>query len=400
MDRQDSVEGRGGDRGRPLLRRSLWIAAVALLAALGAALAWAAFQHLRDPVTALDREAGDVRVVRDSAYRATTSGGEERIYRDLTLATAAAGTVRIATSRPASPPTHDLPLAFIVGGLRTGRAALDFVPRHGNNVLAAYEYPGGGADRFDGVGLADAPAIRRALLGVPAQIRAAGEFLRRAPDVDPERTSLLGYSLGALFVPAAQRLAAARGAPFRALVLAYGGADLARLIRANLDLRPALLRRIAARAAATAIRPLEPALHLPHLPGEFLVLHGTGDERIPEASARRLIRLTPEPREVVRLEGAHMGPGRDEVNEQVVRRSQAWLARRGYAELPSAGPPSADSGSRTGSRRVKAVPTPTSLSTRTSPPCRATTWRVISRPSPIPTRVPLVLKPGSKIRAR
>lgn len=334
MDRQGSSEGRRRGRGRPLLRRSLLAAGLALLAALAAAVAWGAFQHLRDPVAALDREPGEVRVVRDSSYRTTTSGGEERVYRDLTLATAGAGTVRIATSRPASPPTDDLPLAFIVGGLRTGRAALDFVPRHGSNVLAAYEYPRGGADRLDGAGPADAPAIRRALLGVPAQIRAAAEFLRRGPDVDPGRTSLLGYSLGALFVPAAQRLADERGAPFRAVVLAYGGADLARLIRANLDLRPALLRRLAARAAATAIRPLEPGLHLPHLPGEFLVLHGTGDERIPEESLRRLIRLTPEPKEVVRLEGVHMGPGRDEVNERVVRRSQAWLSRSGHAEPP------------------------------------------------------------------
>lgn len=339
MDRRDSAERRRRVRGRSLLRRSLLAAGFALLIALAAAVAWGAFQHLRDPVAALDREPGEVRVVHDSAYRATTTGGEERVYRDLTLATARAGTVRIATSRPSSPPTDDLPLAFIVGGLRTGRTALDFVPRHGNNVLAAFEYPGGGAGRFDGAGLADAPAIRRAILGVPAQIRAAAEFLRREPGVDPGRTSLLGYSLGALFVPAAQRLAAVRGAPFRAVVLAYGGADLARLVRANLDLRPALLRRIAARAVATAIRPLEPALHLPHLPGEFLVLHGTGDERIPAASVRRLVRLTPEPKEVVRLEGPHMGPGRDEVNERVVRRSQAWLARRGHAEPPSAEAP-------------------------------------------------------------
>lgn len=334
MHRQDSSEGRRGERGRLLLRRSVLAAAVALVATLAAAAGWAAFQHLRDPVAALDREIGEVRVVRDSAYRATTSGGEERVYRDLTLATAGAGTVRIATSRPASPPGHDLPLAFIVGGLRTGRAALDVVPRHGDNLLAAYEYPGGGDERLEGAGLADAPAIRRAILGVPAQIGVAAEFVRREPGVDSGRASLLGYSLGALFVPAAQRLAAERGAPFRAVVLAYGGADLARLIRASLDLRPALLRRCAARAVATAIRPLEPALHLPHLPGEFLVLHGTGDERIPEASVRRLIRLTPDPKEVVRLEGGHMGPGRDEVNERVVRRSQAWLARRGHAEPP------------------------------------------------------------------
>lgn len=301
-----------------------------MLLAVAACVGWAAYQHVRDPVAALDHELGEVRVVRDSSYRAVTASGEARRYDDLSLVTARAGTVRITTSRPASPWSEELPLALVIGGLRTGRAALDFVPRHGGNVLAAYEYPGGGDERFGDAGLSDVPEIRRAVLRVPAQVRAAADFLRRERGVDPGRISLLGYSLGALFVPAAQRLASEHGMPFRAVVVAYGGADLARLLRANLDLEPALLRRAAARAVATAIRPLEPGLHLPHLEGDVLILHGTGDVRIPEASVDMLIRLTPEPKEVVRLEGAHMGPGQDRVNEQVVRWSRAWLARRGH----------------------------------------------------------------------
>lgn len=303
---------------------------LAVLAAAGAA--WAGWQHLRDPVAALDREPGPMRVVRDSAYRRVTTGGEERLYRDLTLAAPPAGTVRVTTSRPAAGPEEGLPLALIVGGLRTGREALDFVPRHGANLLVAYEYPAGGDRRLAGAGVADVPEIRRAILGIPAQLLAAARFLRRDPSVDPGRTSLLGYSLGALFVPAAQRLAAERGRPFGAVVLAYGGVDLALLLRTNLGLEPAWLRRAAARAAATALRPLEPALHLPHLPGDVLVIHGAEDTRIPDASVRRMIRLLPASSEVVRLQGSHMGPGREEVNEEVVRRSQGWLARRGHVE--------------------------------------------------------------------
>lgn len=310
------------------------VLALAAGAAAAAAAAWAAWQHLRDPVAALDRGMADVRVVRDSSYEARTAAGERRLYRDLTLATAAAGTVRITTSRPASDPPGALPLGLIVGGLRTGREALAFVPRHGDNVLAAYEYPGGGDRRLEGAGLAEVPAIREAILRVPAQLVAAARHLRADPSVDPDRASLLGYSLGALFVPAAQRLASERREPFGAVVLAYGGAGLAGLLEANLDLSPAPVRWAVARAAATVVRPLEPALHLPHLPGDVLILHGSGDRRIPRASIRRLIRLAPDAAEVVRLEGGHMGPGREEVNARVVRRSQAWLADRGHVELP------------------------------------------------------------------
>lgn len=306
----------------------------AVLAGLVAVAGWAGYQHLRNPEAALDRAPGKVEVVRDSAYRGATSSGERRLYRDLTLATAGGGTVRITTSRPDPAPEGELPLAFVLGGLRTGREALRFIPRHGDNLLVAYEYPHVGGLPHGDPGPGDLPALRRGILRVPAQVRIALDFLREEDSVDPERTSLLGYSLGALFAPAVQRLAAKHGTPFRAVILAYGGADLARLLQANFRFGPAPVRWAAAWLVATAIRPLEPALHLPHLPGEFLIIHGAEDERIPEASVRRLIRLTPEPKQVIRLQGAHMGPGEDEVNEQVVRHSRQWLVREGYARLP------------------------------------------------------------------
>lgn len=315
---------------RTRLRRLAGAVAVALVAFLAAGGGWAAFQHLRDPVAALDHGLGEVEVVRDSSYEGHSGAGERRLYRDLALATAEAGTVRITTSRPEPPPGARLPAALVLGGLRTGREALSFIPRHGDNLLVAYEYPHDGQD----VGPSDVPALRRAILRVPAQVRAVRRYLLEQGSVDGGRASLLGYSLGALFVPAAQRLAAEHGTPFRAVVIGYGGADLARLVEANLRFEPAFARSAAGWLVGTALRPVEPAVHLPHLPGDFLILRGSADPRIPEASVRRLIRLTPEPKEVIRLEGAHMGPGQDEVNEQVVRRSQEWLARRGYIRRP------------------------------------------------------------------
>lgn len=334
-------------------------AAVLLLAAAGGG--WVAVQLLRDPVSALDRETGEVRVVADSAYATVTAAGEPRRYRDLALATAGAGTVRITVSRPAARDTEDLPLALVLGGLRTGRQALDFVPRHGPNLLVAYEYPDAGGARRGIEGPGDVLAVRSAVLRVPAQVVAASAWLKREPAVDAGRTSLLGYSLGSLFAPAAQRLAAERGTPFGAVVLAHGGTDLARLFAANLDLEPTPLRGAVSWLAAVALRPVEPALHLPHLSGDVLVLQGTEDERIPEASLRRFAELVPEPKEVVWLEGGHMGPGREDVNERVVRRSQEWLARRGHVNPPparvtpaapgSAAPPAGDRGrSRSRSR--------------------------------------------------
>lgn len=330
--------GRPGRFGR-VGRRAAAALAAAVLAALTAAAVWLGYQRLRDPVAALDHALGEVRVVRDSTYRDTTGAGERRVYRDLTLATAAAGSVRITTSRPDRALEGELPLAFVLGGLRTGRKSLDVIPRHGDNLLVGYEYPHDGGAGSRSPGPADLPALRRAILRVPAQVRAVLSHLRDHGPADADRTCLLGYSLGALFVPAAQRLAAAHGTPFRAVVIGYGGVDLDRLVAANLRFEPALARQAVGWLVGTAVRPLEPALHLPHLTGDFLLLRGSEDTRIPEASVRRLIRLTPEPKEVVRVEGGHMGPGREEVNERVVRRSQGWLARRGHIVRPEASGP-------------------------------------------------------------
>lgn len=320
---------------RALRRLGIGLAAACLLLAVAAG-GWLAVQFLRDPVSALDRSSGELRVAADSAHTTVTAAGERRRYRDLALVDAGGDTVRITMSRPAAPDARALPLAFILGGLRTGREALDFVPRHGPNLLVAYEYPGAGGARRGIDGPGDVLAARSAVLDVPAQVVAALAWLRRDAAVDAGRTSLLGYSLGALSAPAVQRLAAERGTPFGAVVLAYGGTDLARLMAANLDLEPPPLREAASWLAAAALRPMEPALHLPHLSGDILVLQATGDERIPEASLRRYAELVPEPKEVVWLEGGHMGPGREEINERVVRRSQEWLVRRGHVDPASA----------------------------------------------------------------
>lgn len=318
--------------GRGPVGRLIWVAAGVLAVLLVAGAGWAGWQHLRDPVAALDLRVGDVGIVRDSAYRDTTRAGEPRRFRDLALATAEAGTVRVTASRPASAATDELPLVVVLGGLRTGRRALAEIPRHDDNLLVAFEYPLAGEGRYRDPGPGDVPAIRRAILRVPAQVRALAEHFRRRAAVDAERTSLLGFSLGALFVPAVQRVADLHGVPFGAVVIGYGGADLARLARANLDVGPAPVRAAAGWLVATAIRPVEPALHLPRLPGDFLILNGSADDRIPTASVRALVRATPDPKEVIRLAGEHMGPGREDVNERVVRSARAWLAGRGHIE--------------------------------------------------------------------
>jgi pimeloyl-ACP methyl ester carboxylesterase len=283
----------------------------------------------QDPLAALQRHPGEVRLVRDSVYEGTTTSGERRRFRDRVFETDRAGTIRITTSRPAEGPARPLPLVVVLAGLRTGQESLGYLEHHGPNLLVGYEYPYSQETWYESAKFDQIPAIRRAVLNVPWQVSWIADRLARDPAVDSTRTALLGYSFGALFVPATQRLAADIGRPFHAAILAYGGVDNEALLEANLDIGPAPLRRALAWTAATLLYPMEPAHHLPHLPGRFLVIRGANDDQIPDALSRRLAELTPEPKEVVTLDEGHMHPRNPELTQRVIQLSQEWLVAQG-----------------------------------------------------------------------
>lgn len=310
---------------------ALAILAVPVLAASGVG-AWALSSRLGDPMEALRRDPVEVRVVRDSAYPGETAAGEARRFRDLTVVTGDAGTIRVTTSRPVEAAPGSLPIVVILAGLRTGRESLDVVERHGPNLLVGYQYPYDQETWYRGARVTQLPVIRRAALDVPWQVSHLLERLAADPATDTSRTALLGYSFGALFVPAVQRLAAERSRPFDALILAFGGAGIEGLLDANLRVGPTPLRRGIAWAGASLLHPLEADHHLPHLAGRSLVIRGAADRQVPPELSARLAERIPGPKRVVTLEGGHMNPRDRELTQRVVRLSQEWLAEQGVIE--------------------------------------------------------------------
>ncbi|HJV22057.1 MAG TPA: hypothetical protein VJ570_05140 [Holophagaceae bacterium] len=309
---------------RRCLRRALICLAGGLFLVL-AGFAWGVRrEYARDPMPLIDLPAGPLHVREMRSRPGRTASGEPRRFVDLEIDGVPAGPLRATLSLPEGFP-GPLPAVLILGGLEVGRESLRYVERHGANALVAFEYPVPGQPpspfRLD--------RIRGAALAVPAQVCALLGWMRQQTWADPQRVSLLGYSFGAMFVPACARLAQARGIPLRALVMAFGGADLPGLLAANWHRGPRWFRPLAAHAAGALIRPLEPALHLPHLRGEALFLNGLQDDRVPLPLARRMRELKPAPKTILELDEGHMDPAKPALNRRIVAASQAWLVEKG-----------------------------------------------------------------------
>jgi hypothetical protein len=146
---------------------------------------------------------------------------------------------------------------------------------------------------------------------------------------DQSRYSLLGYSFGAIFVPTVQRYAQANSLHVPTTVMAYGGTEIYRLLMSNIKLNPRWVRPALSYLAAKAIWPMEPALHLPHLQGRFLILNGKYVTQIPESSWRELQSITPPEKKIINLEADRMRPSRPELTDKLVSISRRWLLEQG-----------------------------------------------------------------------
>jgi len=97
-----------------------------------------------------------------------------------------------------------LPLAIILGGPYTGREAARLVGDTRGVVVAAISYPFTGDPRPEAATLLrEIPRIRAAFLDTPPAIMLALDYLLRLPDVDASLVEVIGVSLGAPFVDAA-----------------------------------------------------------------------------------------------------------------------------------------------------------------------------------------------------
>lgn len=310
------------------LRRTLCVIVTVTLVGLVAAAAWLMW---RDPLAALPRP----------GMAATGAVADERHIDGrrlfhVNLVDPIVGSIGFTVSLPDSLPAAPLPLVMVLGGLGRGADNIAPVRAPGANALIGFDWPmPPRLPRGSGF-ILQAPHLYGRLTATPGQIVAALEWAASRPWADPDRISLLGFSLGTLAAPAAQRLAQARGRSVRWTVLAYGGAGLGDVLATHPRLRPDWARPVIGGLVGLLLKAIEPAEHLPHLDGEFLIIGGRDDRLVPVGPARRLRDLTPEPKTVVLLEGGHMGigPGQQILLAKIIATSRAWLVAQGAINGP------------------------------------------------------------------
>ncbi|NOG47714.1 MAG: prolyl oligopeptidase family serine peptidase [Calditrichaeota bacterium] len=288
---------------------------------------WAIWEHNRNHLAALDFGINEIIETsnissQDSIY------GEPREYQEVNLS-GSAGNIKIYISLPLIIPKEGLPVILILGGLQIRRSNFSLIENPGNNAIVIYKYPYDDSGWYDGTALLEIPKIRNAVLSVPAQVVEVVKWLKEESWCDRRRVSIAGYSFGALFTPAVYRLANKYSVQLSYGVIAYGGADIYLMLKANLKKNNFFTREIIALLASTAIFSVDPENHLHHLNNEFLVINGNQDKQIPEESWLLLHNLLPEPKTVLILDDGHMHPRKPELTTKLVNISRDWLTEKG-----------------------------------------------------------------------
>ena len=281
----------------------------------------------QEPLRFIDAPVEPLKIKHQTLQR-ITHGSEKRNYLHITFQRSTEDTFLVTISRPFTPQKPRLPVIILLGGLEIGRHSLSYIPKHGQNIIVAYEYPYRPRYWYQGHAIEQIPLIRHSVLIVPAQVTQLVNWIKQQAWADTNRISLLGYSFGALALPAILRVMQKHNLRVQGVIMAYGGVNLYQIIKANLKTIPSLLRAPLSFVASMAIRPVEPQEHLPYLEGPFLLINGQQDRQIPEPCWRSLHELTPQPKTIVILKAGHLHPKNKTLINTVIAKSYQWLKKR------------------------------------------------------------------------
>jgi fermentation-respiration switch protein FrsA (DUF1100 family) len=272
------------------------------------------------------RTAGELVAVRDSTGIGRARDGKRMT--EVTLVSDTGLEIRARIRAEGTRSGERFPAAILLGGYKTGRKAVDIPAETDNLVLLSIEYPYSGPERPRGLDwVRHFGSMRRAILDTPSAVLLAAQYLYVRDDVDPERVTVIGVSLGVPFSVAA----AATDKRIAGAALLHGGGDIASMAYyAFSDRGPAWLMRFLAFGLAWVVAPLEPTQYAGDVaPRPVLMVNAADDEFIPRSSVLDLYASLRQPKRIVWLESSHIATSDDEVVNGLMQITLEWMSDRG-----------------------------------------------------------------------
>ena len=255
-----------------------------------------------------------------------------RIIQQYTIDDSNLGIINIAVSFPNPMPSHPLPVLFILGGLETGFDSVQHVSDIGDNILVGYNWPIN-SKLPKGISiLTKSPSIYKGIYKSPGQIAKAIEWVSNQAWAEKEKISLLGFSIGSIVSPAVKHIIENRGVTkIGWTVLAYGGTNIGQLVNSNPNIKPKWAKPLFGWIIQLLFNPIDPKEHLEYISGNFLLINGKDDEFIPKESSLLMQKLTPSPKNIILLDGKHMGVGekQKELLSIIIKETRIWLKQNG-----------------------------------------------------------------------
>jgi fermentation-respiration switch protein FrsA (DUF1100 family) len=316
MKMHDPIEGPKRNRWAGI-RTAIFAVTLLVVVTAGAALAWLRWDAAQPREAWFAERHGQMR----SAEIEALDAGQGQAAASVSLRSGSGLEVFLRVIRDTTA-DEPLPVLVVLGGHRTGSAAVELFGDVGERAVVALDYPYDGPERVRGVfqSAKAVPQIRRAFLDTPPAVSLALDWLRDEPWADRSRIVMVGVSLGVPFATAA----AARDERLSALFLVHGAADnrlwLEKDIASRIDtafLRPGL----AAVMHWLVYGPVfETGRHVAAVsPRPVLIVGARDDERVPAGQTEGLFNAAREPKLLRWTEGLHVNPGRTDIVDDLLR---------------------------------------------------------------------------------
>jgi hypothetical protein len=221
------------------------------------------------------------------------------------------------------------PGLLVMNGFDTGKDVISIFRSTEEAVLISFDWPYAGKRKFKGadIGLF-LPRIRHAIIRSVSVVLTVIDYLASREDVDAEKIFVVGASFGAPFAVNA----AAVDPRIKAVILLYGGGDIAKLVESSStkQVKTAWGRKLLGWFVAALLAPVEPLKYVEYIaPRPLLMINGRHDQSIFEESAELLFEQAHEPKEMIWLETQHAKPKMTDLTYQLEEMMKNWLLKKG-----------------------------------------------------------------------